>query len=238
MEFNLDSWDKTQYDSLYGYLVNNADANYQTFHSSLVPGETNVIIGVRMPVLRKIGKEISKGNWRSYLSIAIGNTHEEIMLRGIVIGLAKTEYDELIDLTDNYLPLISNWALCDSFCGGLKSVRKFEQLFFHYINTYLKSDNPWVIRTGLVIMLSHYLKEEYLEDILNRCDQIHHTEYYVKMAQAWLISICYIKYPDITEDYLKRSSLDDWTFNKAIQKTRESLRITQKQKDFLNTLKH
>ena len=39
-----------------------------------------------------------------------------------------------------------------------------------------------------------------------------------KMAIAWAVSICYIKFLDLTSDYLKHNTLDDFTYNKALQK--------------------
>ena len=43
-------------------LIFLADADYKIFTSPLIPNEEH-IIGVRLPVLRKIAKEISLGDW-------------------------------------------------------------------------------------------------------------------------------------------------------------------------------
>ena len=57
--FTLDSWSADDYDNLTEYLKSNADLKYRDFHSSLVPDtESNSIIGIRMPIMRKIAKEI------------------------------------------------------------------------------------------------------------------------------------------------------------------------------------
>ena len=51
------------------------------------------------------------------------------------------------------------------------------------------------------------------------------------MAQAWLIAEAYIKCKQQTIVYLKKkSSLDKWTFNKAIQKKFVSQIECQKEK--------
>ena len=61
--------------------------------------------------------------------------------------------------------------------------------------------------------------------------------YYAKMAAAWAVSVCYVKYPEKTEEWLKESNLDDWTFNKSIQKIKESLRVSDAEKKRLEGMK-
>ena len=57
------------------------------------------------------------------------------------------------------------------------------------------------------------------------------------MACAWALSICYIKFPTKTLAYLKKSKLDNLTFNKGIQKICESLRVDKESKNKLKALK-
>lgn len=236
MNLTLTTWENGDYENFIEYLKTLTDSKYKAFQSKLVP-DINNFIGIRLPVLRKIGKEIGKSNWKSFLLTCKTNYYEEIMLQGIIIGAAKFDYDEFISLTDNFIDLINNWAICDSFCNSLKLAKKYPD-YFEHIKIYLSSDNPWATRAGLVIMLSHYIDDVHLEDILKRCDSIHIDDYYVKMAQAWLISAIYVKFPNRCHRYLvNESSLDKWTYNKSIQKIRESLRIDKNLKDELNKLK-
>ena len=106
-----------------------------------------------------------------------------------------------------------------------------------YLSKYLSSDKEFTIRFYLVMFLWYFVNDEYLNKILEITDNIKSDYYYVKMAQAWLISEAYAKYPGITLEYLKKSKLDKWTFNKGIQKIRESFRVTKEDKDMLNKLK-
>ena len=92
------------------------------------------------------------------------------------------------------------------------------------------------IRFGIV-MLFHYINEEHIDSLLAYADLFKHEAYYARMAMAWMISICFIKFPQKTMKYLQQSKLDDWTYNKAIQKTIESLRINKETKDTLRTMK-
>ena len=106
-----------------------------------------------------------------------------------------------------------------------------------FIQKYLKSDKEFKIRFAVVMILDYYIDEEYLKEDFKIFDDIKHEGYYVKMAVAWAISVCLIKYYEDTLEYLKKSKIDNWTYNKAIQKAIESYRISDSQKDFLRKLK-
>jgi 3-methyladenine DNA glycosylase AlkD len=79
-------------------------------------------------------------------------------------------------------------------------------------------------------MLDYYINDTYIEEILSWCDAIHYEGYYVKMAVAWLVSMCYIKYPERTDVYLRENQLDSFTQNKAIQKICDSYKVEKESK--------
>lgn len=238
-QFTLETWTKQDYTALLSYLREHADLEYKQFHSNLVPGyPPEKIIGIRLPALRKLARQIAKGNTTSYFSQCKTNYYEEIMLKGMVTGLVKCKtFREFTALTDSFASLVDNWAICDSFCNGLKQTTEFMPEFFEHIQTYLRSENPWHVRVGLIIMLSFYLQEAYIEQVISRTDSIKSDFYYVQMAQAWLLATAYAKFPQQTHAYLEHSNLDDWTYNKTIQKARESNRIDKETKDRLNAMK-
>lgn len=237
MDFITENWNNASYSGFLQHLFNNQDIEYKKFHSSIVPG-IGQLIGIRMPILRGIAKDIAKGDWRGFLLCCRDLYYEEVMIQGLVIGLVKVEYPEFLKLVTDFTDKINNWGICDSFCSGLKSAGKYQDDFFPHLKFFLNSKNPWHIRTGLVIMIFHYMDEGHIGQILSRCDSIRCEHYYVKMANAWLISICYINFPSITLEYLAAGNkLDKWTHNKAIQKIRESRRVSPGTKAFLKTLK-
>lgn len=239
MELRLTKWTENDYNKLLDYLKNNADEKYKAFHSSLVPtADRDSFLGIRMPKMREIGREISKGNPRSFLGVAKTNLYEEKMLKGIVTGLIKTEScEEFLELCDSFVGIIDNWAICDCFCAGLKQAKKYRTELFEHIGDYLESEKDFIVRAGLVIMLDFYLDELYIDRVLERCDGVRGDGYYVKMAQAWLVATAFAKCRDKTLCYLHKSSLDDWTFNKSIQKCVESLRISDSDKQMLRNMK-
>ena len=216
-----------------------ADEKYRKFHSSLCPG-TNNILGIRIPILRNYAKELSANHSLEFLLDNIDDEYnEEIMLKGMIIGLNKNlKWDDLQKYIKDYVPKINNWGICDCFCAGLKISKRYKEEMWNLINKYLKSDKEFEVRFAIVMILDYYIDESYLERNFEIFNNIKLDKYYVKMAVAWAISICVIKFYDETIDYLKyKSDLDDWTYNKAIRKAIESYRIENKQKEFLRKMK-
>ena len=239
MILRLEKWTIDDCENLVAYLREQADEKYRKFHASLVPDmEKDSFLGVRMPVLREIGKEISKGNALSFIEISSPRLYEVRMLRGIVTGLIKTEsFDNFAVICDNFAEEVDNWAVCDCFCAGLKQIKKYKAEFFDHIQKYLNSGNVWKIRVALVVMLDYYLEDEYIDRVLKRCDSVKSDFYYVSMAQAWLVATAVAKCREQTMTYMHNNSLDDVTFNKAVQKCIESRRIDDDTKAYLRTLK-
>ena len=100
-----------------------AEDEYKQFSSSLLPGIDN-LLGVRLPALRKIAKQIAKKDWRSYLENADEIYFEEIMLQGMVLGYINDDIEDVLGYIVDFVPKINNWSVCDSFCVGLKITNK------------------------------------------------------------------------------------------------------------------
>lgn len=213
-----------------------ADEKYRKFQSGLIPGEER-LLGVRLTDLRGLAREIAKGDWRDYLNNAQDESYEEIMLQGLVIGYAKAAPEEILHYTAQFIPKITNWGVCDSFCTGLKLAKKQPELVWNFIRPYLRSKKEFDIRFAVIMMLAHYITDEYIDEVLACLDRIRHEGYYVKMSVAWAVSVCYVKYPEKTMEYLKSCSLDDYTFNKSLQKILESFRVDQEAKAVIRSMK-
>lgn len=220
-------------------IIELADSKYKDFHSSLCPN-TNNIIGVRIPILRNLAKELIKEiNWQDYLDNAWDNYYEEVMLQGMIIALIsqKQDIDIIIKYIDNFVPKIDNWAMCDTFCTGLKITEKNLEYMWKYIQKYIKSNKEFEIRFAVVMMLDYFIKEEYIDNVLEILNSIKNKKYYVQMAIAWAISIAFIKFKDKTMKFLENNLLDDFTYNKSIQKIIESYRVDEEIKEKLRKMK-
>lgn len=212
------------------------DLKYKEFHSNLCPNVDD-IIGVRVPLLRTYAKEIYKNNKLN--EIKIGNKYyEELVLQGMIIGFqTKESIESVINQIKEFVPKINSWAVCDTFCAGLKITKKHPKEIYNLIREYLKSEREFELRFAIVMLLDYYINDEYIDEVLQILDNIKSNNYYVQMANAWAISICLIKYYEKTIIFLENSTLDKFTYNKAIQKAIESYRITDEQKDNLRKMK-
>jgi len=217
-----------------------SDSKYKKFQSSLCPGINN-IIGVRTPNMRKLAKELASGDWNKYLKEANDQYYEEIMLQGMVIGYIKKtdiiDINELFKYLEKFIPKIDNWAVCDAFCTGLKITKSNKEKMWKFITPYLKSEKEFEIRFVVVMILTYYLTDEYIDDALNILNNINHEEYYVKMAVAWAISISFIKYPEKSMVFLKNSRMDKFTYNKSLQKILDSYRVDKDTKKIIKSMK-
>lgn len=214
-------------------LLKLKDERFQKFQEKLCPGVNN-IIGIKIPILRAYAKEI---NGNVDISTIGTKYYEEIILKGILIGLEKKLDFEQIE---NYVKLIDNWAVCDVFCAGLKQVKKHKEEMWQYIEKYPNSKKEYEVRFAVVIMLDFYIEEKYIEKVLERLRKIKHEGYYAKMAVAWAYSICFIKFYEKTKEEFKninKKTLDKFIYNKSLQKAIESYRLNNKQKEELRKMK-
>lgn len=222
-------------------LYQKQDLKYKQFNDKVVNG-VGESIGIRIPELRIIAKEISKSeNSIEMLGILDKQNLFEIrMIEGMLIGLIKSgdEY-QLKKMIENFVEnRINNWALCDCFVSSLKTKIKQDKPWF-YIKAkfYAASDKPWEIRFGLVLLLCYFKEAAYFAEIQQIILAIKSQEYYVKMGAAWLISVLYIEMKNETLELLKQEQLDGWTRNKAIQKIKESYRVSIADKQLVESVK-
>lgn len=213
-----------------------AETKYAAFSSSLLPGTGNVL-GVRLPTLREIAKREAKAGWKDFLSSADDSSFEMIMLQGMVIGYAKATPAEIIEELEKFVPKIANWSICDSTVATLKIAEKYPEPFLAYVSSCMKSDREFTVRFGIVMLLMHFIDDTYYKSALDLLDRPEFPGYYASMAAAWAVSVLYIKYPNETEKWFSTCRLDDQTFNKSLQKIRESFRVDTKTKERLNALK-
>lgn len=236
MELKKDNWTNKDYQQFLKYLETKQDINYKKFHSAIIKKEIN-LIGIKTPILRNIAKEIFKGNYESFLKLVTHTYYEETIIYGFIIANIKKLDNSLINYINIYKTKINNWATCDLFCSSLKIVTKNKEFFYNYIKENIKSKEEYIQRMCFVLLLNYYIEPKYLEDIFLYCDKYCKNTYYVNMAIAWLLSCCYIKYKEITLNYLKKTQLDTFTYNKTISKIIDSYRVSKEEKEILRKMK-
>lgn len=219
-------------------LESMAETKYKEFSQSLIPG-SRTILGVRIPALRTLAKEIAKGDWKTYLDNAVDDTFEEVNLQGFVIGYAKSDYETLLPYIKNYVAKINDWSLCDGFCATLKITKKYKSEFKELLKEYANKDTEFDQRFVAIMLMNYYLDDEDIDETLAMLDALKHDSYYRKMGVAWAVATAMAKQREKTLEYMQpgNNTLDDWTYNKSIQKMIESYRISDEDKAMMRSMK-
>ena len=213
------------------------DEGYAAFQAGLMPTVAREsILGVRMPALRAYAKRLAKAPEREvFLASLPHEYYEENNLHAALLEQIR-DADKALDALEAFLPYVDNWATCDSFCP--KCLRKEPDRLRAAIARWLVSDHPYTVRFALVRLTAWYLDDAHLaKDALEAALAVTHPDYYVRMAQAWLVSFALIKQYDITLPYLTEHRFPAWIHNKAIQKAIESYRTPSAIKAHLKTLR-
>ena len=212
------------------------DLKYRDFHAKLVPGmDVNDIIGVRTPELRKLAKQLAKDERvGDFLAVLPHRYLDEMNLHGFIISELK-DYDECLEEIERFLPYVNNWATCDLLSPKAFKQKKNRVRLIEDIKRWMASDEPFIIRFGIEMLMSFCLDEDFKPEYLKWVSDIRHEHYYVKMMVAWYFATALAKQWESTLPYIVESTLEKWTHNKAIQKAVDSYRITPEQKELLKS---
>lgn len=213
-----------------------AEKEYQAFASNLLPGVDD-ILGVRLPLIRKLAREIARSDWRAYLQATCSPSFEQTMLEGMVIGYGKCSIEERLFHVARFVPKITNWSVCDSFCAGLKAAKEQPMKVRQFLQPYLLSEREFDVRFAVVMLLWYYTGPAYIEDTLAMLARVRHRGYYAQMAVAWAVSACYAAQPHLVKAWLEKSGLDDFTYRKALQKIGESKKLNAFEKKAIRLLR-
>ncbi|MBE6084770.1 MAG: DNA alkylation repair protein [Selenomonas ruminantium] len=212
------------------------DKKYQAFQSKLMPTVApEQIIGVRTPALRKLAKEISKGEEAEGFLATLPHTYfEENQLHAFILSGMK-DYEACMAQLEKFLPYVDNWATCDQMSP--KIFKKHRQELIGRIKTWLTAKETYKVRFAIGMLMEHFLDEDFDLFYLQLAAQVRSEEYYVNMMTAWYFATALVKQYEAALPFIEGQALDVWTHNKAIQKAIESRRITTEQKTYLRTLK-
>ena len=212
------------------------DKQYAAFQAKLTPGvPPENIIGVRVPVLRKFAKEFAKEvEVNDFVHRLPHKYYDENMLHSLLVSQVK-DYEECISLTDEFLPYVDNWAVCDIMSP--KVFAKHKEALIEKIKIWSDSRHTFTCRFGIETLMTHYLDKDFKTEYLKIPAAVRSEEYYVKMMVAWFFATALAKQWDAAIPFIEQKRLAPWTHNKTIQKAIESYRITPEQKEHLRTLK-
>ena len=166
-------------------LFDKQDLGYRDFTSRSIPNiSKEKIIGVRVPILRKIAKEIVNNDYiDEFLNELPHRYHEENLLHGIILSIKYKDIDVLLEKLEQFLPYADNWIITDTI--NPKLFKKYSDKVYEKIKIWINSDKEYVVRFGVVSLLQFYLDDNFGIDELELVSNIDSDYFYVKMAVAW-----------------------------------------------------
>ena len=217
-------------------LFAESDAKYREFSLKLIPGiEADTVIGVRTPDLRKMAKDIiAAGDYAEFISDLPHRYFDENQLHAFIISGIK-DFDSCINEVCRFLPYVNNWATCDQMSP--KVFKQNRDKLLPYIYRWLKSKETYTVRFGIGMLMEHFLDADFAPKYPKLVAGVHSDEYYINMMCAWYFATALAKQYDSIIPYFEKGLLDTAVHNKAIQKARESYRISGDTKEYLKTLR-
>ncbi|MBQ8321055.1 MAG: DNA alkylation repair protein [Clostridia bacterium] len=216
-------------------LFEKSDTEYKKFQAPLIPTvHEELIIGVRTPVLRAFAKSIyGTKAAEDFIGALPHRYYDEDNLHAFLIEQIQ-DYDSCIKELDRFLPYVDNWATCDSMSPRV--LKKQPERLIKDIVRWLSSSHTYTVRYGIVMLMKHFLDDNFTPEALDYVANISSDEYYINMARAWFFATALTKQYDSALPYVSEHRLDGWTRKKAIQKARESYRISKETKEKLKAL--
>ncbi len=221
---------------LHKELYSLQDLKYRDMQIKIIPGiSPGSIIGVRTPELKTMAKDILKaGNYKGFLEELPHQYFEENQLQAFIISGIK-DLKECMEELQRFLPYVDNWATCDQMSP--KIFKKHKDVLLTHIKEWIKSERTYTVRFGVGMLMEHFLDEDYDPKYPEMVAKLRSEEYYVNMMIAWYFATALSRQYESVLPYIEQKRLDDWTHNKAIQKSVESRRITEERKLYLKSLK-
>ena len=221
---------------LHRKLYDLQDLKYRDMQIKIIPTvEPESVIGVRTPELKSIAKDILKdGNYKGFLEELPHRYFEENQLHAFIISGIK-DLNECMEELEKFLPYVDNWATCDQMSP--KIFRKHKDVLFSHIKEWVNSEKTYTVRFGVGMLMEHFLDDDFDPLYPELVAKLRSEEYYVNMMIAWYFATALAKQYKSILPFIEEKRLDNWTHNKAIQKSLESKRITEEQKLYLKSLK-
>lgn len=195
--------------------------------------------GISIPELRIFAKKLAKNDYKILFNENKFDTFEMKLLHAFTIGYVNDDIEKLLCYFEKFIPYVNDWAVNDSLCQNFKIARKYPQHVWKMLMKYKNSKHEFESRIVSVMLLSHFLNDEYIDKVFEILKVLNTDDYYSQMGVAWAVATAMGKYPEKTLSFLQSGSnnLDKITYNKSLQKIRESLRVSTKIKELTKIMK-
>lgn len=232
------------------------DEKYREGHLRIVnalPGR--VVMGLHAPEIKAVAKSLAAENGIEYIlrfekEASEALCHEEVVIWGYIINLIKCPLEERLALLARYIPVIDNWAVCDSFCSHAKWIaRADKKSLWEFLQPWFESTKEFEVRFAIVAAMCYFLNDEWTDTVFNRIDTLDFgriesqyksakkkpltpqegtapgaAPYYARMGAAWLLATALAKFPQRTRLYVRRSNLPADIIKLYTRKARESFK--------------
>ena len=203
------------------------------------------ILGLHLPEMKQVAKALAKqadarevlhGFEQEHRKNRFSLTYEETLVWGLTINALKCTPEERFSLMASYIPVLDNWAVCDSFCCNAKWAQKLPpQMLWEFLLPYYDSDKEFEVRFAIVMSMCYLMKEDWLPVVFAQLEALDLSKiqseysslpspYYVRMGMAWLLATALAKFPDATRAFVNASSLTEDVKRLYARKARESFR--------------
>lgn len=212
------------------------DEEYRKFYAKLMPTvKYERIIGVRIPVLRKLAKKFAKTDEaQMFLNQLPHDFYEENNIHALLLA-EITDFDSALRETERFLPYIDNWATCDM--PPLPAFKNNPFRVLPHVEKWLKSNHTYTVRYAIKVLMDFFMEERFDPRYPEWVCAVKSDEYYVNMMIAWYFATALAKHYDDVLPYITDGRLSLWVHNKTIQKAVESYRINLETKKFLKELR-
>ncbi len=216
-------------------LFRHKDEKYRIFNSSLIPSlPEHRFIGVRVPILRDMARKIVRNGEACQVLQSLGHDFfEEDMLQGLIIS--RMNVNSALPFLESFFPFVDNWAVCDSISP--KPLDTERELLLQSSLKWLGSTHTYTVRFGILMLMKHFLDENFRPEYALSVAEIKSDEYYIRMMQAWYFATALSKRYDDVIGYIEGRTLSDFVHKMTIRKATESRLISDDVKAYLKTLR-
>ncbi len=231
------------------------DTRYREGHLRILnalPGRK--VLGLHSPDMKEVAKKLTRDNGEEFIA-AFENTdpselcYEEMTVWGLMINFLKCPLERKFEMLEKYVPLMDNWAVCDSYVSHAKWMKKVPaDRLLVWIDKWFRSRREFEVRFAVVVSMS-YLLDRKLNEVFSRLNALNFSSivsdyrysrskpagiqsgsvlgpepYYVRMGVAWLLATALAKHPNETRTYIRQSSLPPDILKLYARKAHESFR--------------
>ena len=247
------------------------DARYREGHLRVVNAlPERRVVGLHSPEIKQVAKQLSRegreivipDGTRRFCANGIEVIrsfeaepseclcYEETVIWGYLINLEKRSLDERLAMLERYVPVLDNWAVCDSYCAHAKWMARADKAtLWEFLQRWFDSEREFEVRFAVVVSMCYFLKDEWLDKVFERINRLDFGRikskyksvkgkpkvaqqgtmqgaepYYVRMGVAWLLATALAKFPDATRAFVSSSNLPADVIKLYIRKARESFR--------------